>query len=267
MKHVIICGDSFMSPVLSYPGTHFSQIFCSKMGFHLEAFARSGMSNAGIAIQINSALKRKPDLIIFNTTSFDRIELPVKHNLTYDKDFNFNEGFVTYDVEDLLYTQAHGLSSHSPWANKNPKLWSISINDLLNHTPYDSRLKLTDTHNAMTNLDQIEDYDHKMKIAKEWYKYLYDEINKKTIDSFMMYGVIRKVMDSNIDWLYVHDSGCFSSEPIIIKDKLPQKNWVEQIGHIISSNRSIDFDPGYHTTFKGQELIAECLIEHYNKHF
>lgn len=270
MKQVIICGDSFMSPVLTYPGTHFSQIFCREMGYDLLCFSRSGMSNAGIMVQINTAIERKPDLIIFNTSGFDRIELPVKYcDLLAHKDYNeFFVKFKPYTTDNLLYTQSVGLSTHYPWANKDPKILSMSISDLLHPTMYDSRKDTHYNHNAMKNLEMVEDYEEKMKAVKIWFKYLYDERIKKMADCFMMYGVITKLHNSGIDYIWAHDS-LFDGE-LINMDWVPKKNNIKNIigSKIAADPKPKEFkDPGYHTTFETQEACAQILIDHYKINF
>lgn len=260
MKKLIVCGDSFMSPVVSYPGTHFSQIFARELGFDLDVYARAGMSNAGIMIQLNSAIIQEPDLIFFSTTSFDRTEVPVKTLTKYDTD--------TYYKEDLLYTQSLGLSSLYPYNNIDPKIWSISIKDLLHHTRYDSRNSYFQNHNTMVNLDRIEDYEKKCEVAKDWFMYLYDPIVKRMVDSFMLYGIIHKVHCSGIPYIWIHDG--------IHPDSLIKPTWLEDkndlrviIGHMIHNSYKLlnNNDPGYHTPIDTQKEIANEVIGHYKKYF
>lgn len=259
MKKLIVCGDSFMSPVLSFPKSHFTEIFASELQFDLLIYARSGMSNAGILVQLNHAIEQKPDLVIFNTTSFDRTEVPVQ-NLQK----NSQESYTT---ENLLYTQSMGLSSHYPWANKDPKIWSISIADLLIHSVYDSRGTFYENHNTMVNLQSIEDYDEKCEVAKKWFTYLYDPTMKRMIDSFMLYGVVHKLHCSEIPYIWVHDGIWLQS--LIKTPWLNKKNDVrEKIGHYINSGLVTgDKDPGYHTNFETQKTIAKFLVHHYQNNF
>lgn len=260
MKKLIICGDSFMSPVVSYPGTHFSQIFAREAGFELDVYARSGMSNAGIMIQLNSAVIEKPDLIIFCTTSFDRTEVPVKTLA--------NDNINTYYRQDLLYTQSLGLSSLYPYINKDPKIWSISISDLLKHSNYDSNKNFYENSNTMVNLSRIEDYEKKCEVAKDWFKYLYDPTVKRMIDCFMLYGIIHKLHSSGIPYIWVHDS--IGPQGLVDMPWLQTKNDIrKKIGDMISKDHHIVgvADPGYHTTIDTQKQIAIEVVEHYKKYF
>ena len=81
MKRLFICGDSWMSPTTNHPETHFSEIFAKKTGFDLISYAHPGMSNGGIAVQLDTAIKNKADFILFGSTSFDRIEIPKDNDL------------------------------------------------------------------------------------------------------------------------------------------------------------------------------------------
>lgn len=249
-----------MSPVVSYPGTHFSQIFASELGFDLDVYARAGMSNAGIMIQLNSAIIEKPDLVIFNTTSFDRTEVPVKTLAKHD--------INTYTRQDLLYTQSLGLSSLYPYINKDPKLWSISILDLLNHKNYDSSASYYENHNSMVNLERIENFDIKCQVAKDWFKFLYDPTLKRMIDCFMLYGIIHKLHCSGIPYVWVHDS--IGPQGLVDMPWLQTKNDIrKKIGDMINKDHHIVgvADPGYHTTTDTQKTIAIEVVEHYKKYF
>lgn len=264
MKKLIVCGDSFLSPVLSFPGTHFSEIFSKELDFELLCYSRSGMSNAGIAIQLNTAIEKRPDLIIFNTTGFDRTEIPVK----YSNEFKLHDTYKCYTVENLLYTQSLGLSSNYDWVNKNSNIWSIGISDVLSHMTFNKNLNQYFNHNAMSNLELIEDFEEKVKATKSWFNFLYDPKLKKMIDSLMMYGIMHKLHMSNIPYIWVHDSLFSIGNPVDFS-WMPNKNNVSvQGGTIVYNNRNLENqDPGYHTTFEGQHKIAQFLIEHYKNNF
>jgi hypothetical protein len=73
-----------------YKGTHFSELLAEKLGYELIVYAKPGSSNGGICVQIEEAIRSKPDLIIFGQTVADRIEFKVAEN---PKEFS---GVITY---------------------------------------------------------------------------------------------------------------------------------------------------------------------------
>jgi hypothetical protein len=75
---IVVCGDSFMSADVHRPGTHFSELL-TRYGHAVINLARGGISNTGIAFQIETAIKLNPDAVVFASTSHDRIDLLVKN--------------------------------------------------------------------------------------------------------------------------------------------------------------------------------------------
>ena len=80
---IVVCGDSYCSAQATGPRDHFSQILSDTYCYDVVNLARSGMSTVGICFQIRHAIDLKPDVIIYNTTGPDRLELVI------------NEGFYT----------------------------------------------------------------------------------------------------------------------------------------------------------------------------
>lgn len=87
---LIICGDSVMSADTFLPNTHFSELL-ETYGYNVINLARGGISNTGIAFQLEKALMLKPDAIVFSTTSSERIDLVIK-------DFDSSKG-----LENFIY--------------------------------------------------------------------------------------------------------------------------------------------------------------------
>jgi len=76
--NLVICGDSFMSADTGRPGTHFSELLTT-YGHSVINLARGGISNIGIAFQLETAVNLKPDMVIFSSTGPDRIDIVVKN--------------------------------------------------------------------------------------------------------------------------------------------------------------------------------------------
>lgn len=256
MKTCIICGDSFMSPVNTFPGKHFSEIFTKNLDFKLTVYARSGMSNAGIMVQLLSAIKNKPDLIIFNTTSWDRIEFPTK----YAGELGW------YGVENLLYNNPLQYESDesNQWMNKDVRIQTNGILSLLRKHDYDPLRNPYDNHCAEI-YDMIDDLDEKMKVAKMYYEYLYDPTIKYMSDTFMMHGVITFLNSSNIPYMFVHNNLPLQNTVNFLIN--PKYYLIPKMENLFKYTVSPKTDPGFHTTFEAQEQIAKVLTEHYTNNF
>lgn len=246
-----------MTPVAPFPGKHFSEIFCQTLDFQLTVFSRGGMSNGGILIQLLSAIKSKPDLIIFNTTTVDRIEFPTR--------FPDSKKLV-YDVKNLLYnypTQQH--SSQAEWMNKNVKVQSNSLLSLLRKNIYDPNLGPYDNHHS-ENYDTITNLEDKIKAIKTYYEFLYDHNMKNMIDSVMMYGIIHHLQTTNIPFVFVQNQ----LDNVLPYEFTNPKNDISyKFNTIIGPNicKNPKQDPGFHTNFETQVKLANLLIEHYRNNF
>ena len=75
---LIVCGDSFaaVSRMEQHRGGHYSEILASQLKWDLINLARQGCSNGGIRIQIDAAIRERPDLVIVSPTFWDRMEIP-----------------------------------------------------------------------------------------------------------------------------------------------------------------------------------------------
>ena len=78
-----VCGCSWSatSVLEEFKGTHFSEIVADAMGAELYNFAVGGVSNFVIRLQIDEAIKIKPDLVIITPTYPDRIEIPTNSKI------------------------------------------------------------------------------------------------------------------------------------------------------------------------------------------
>lgn len=75
---ILVCGDSFLSCDLNYPGTHFSELLADYYDCELISLARQGISTNSIRLQCNECLKYNPDLVLIGGTDETRFELPMK---------------------------------------------------------------------------------------------------------------------------------------------------------------------------------------------
>ena len=79
---IVVCGDSFMSADANRLGTHFSELLIN-YGHTVTNLARGGISNTGIAFQIETASNLQPDLILFSSTGHDRIDIVIDNKKFY----------------------------------------------------------------------------------------------------------------------------------------------------------------------------------------
>lgn len=244
MKKLIVCGDSYMSPRRNHKDKHFSEIFANTLGYELISYARGGMSNGGIALQILHAIKQSPDMIFFDITYSDRIEFPLESNKSIECDFSE----LNYNVNDVELSMT-GSSGN---------LMSENLNTLL------------------TKVYAQQYTAEKLYAVEVYFKELYSESWKNYTDRMMMYYVLHKLHLSNINYIFILDRLSIKSlHPLVDYFWLTEKNdLTAQLDPFF--NRPMDEDDskqqlyisaGFHTTYNTQKDIAEYIINHYNKYF
>lgn len=107
---VAVCGDSFCSAAINDlklvgQRAHFSQQLEDRYGYKVMHYAHGGFSNISICFQIDDAVRRKPDVIVYTTTWTSRIELVLRDN------FNAASG-----MNNFFYYDPHAASTQEPWA-------------------------------------------------------------------------------------------------------------------------------------------------------
>lgn len=232
MKRLIVCGDSFMSPRINHVGKHFSEIFANEFNYQLTSYARSSMSNGGIALQLLQAIEEKPNFILLNLTYPDRIEFPLKDTI----DTN-----ITWD--DLSYDFSTNDTSTS--TRKKGNLISENLTTLLEKSYYN-------------NLKQAA--------VKLYVNELYSFQWKSKVDSMMMYAVLHKLHLSGIDYFLCKDTLGIEQQFDSLY-WLTDKTDLRQLLNSYFDNPLDCPDPGFHTNYATQKQIADCVIQHYNKYF
>jgi hypothetical protein len=242
MKKLIICGDSFMSPAIDYPNTHFSEIIADKLGYELISYSRAGMSNGGVAIQLDTAIQQKPDLILVATTYSDRIEFPINDPKPTDN----------FTIDDISYHHTTTSLVSIDTQNTCAQLISTNLVEVITNQSF--------------NTFELCDQPHKKeKAIKDWFKYLYHPDWKNQVDRWMMYGVVHQLDQSGIPYIMCHD-------PLNLAVSCP---WLKNISMVRAINKIIDerkqADYGtpylpYHTSIETQVIIAECLIAYMKEH-
>ena len=225
MKKIIVCGDSYMTPSHILPNTHFAELLRDHYNCELTVYARGGMSNVGICLQIEQAIKDNPDLILYNTTAYDRIEVPLK-----DDDI---------DIQNVIYEEGHSYSTHSNEMNKNePRL----ISDTLY-----SMLEMDHKYNNVPNIDEIK------RSLKDYFNNLYQHKWKEYTDTLCLYATLYKLSQTHIKTLsFTHHADMFIHKfPFVPSSSIVQ----------FDPYRQPENDPGYHTDIETQQKILK-LITH-----
>ena len=244
MKKIIVCGDSFMAPVVSHPGTHFTEIISSKLGWELEIYARGGMSNPGICLQVESAIKARPDFICLNTTFGDRIEIQ-----TDDDSYNYN-----FTVDNIIYKHPQSTSSLNPQFNQSPRLMIDTIFYFLDHT---SNLGKYD--------GLVKDLNLKRDIVKQWFTHIHKNDWKVKTDRWCLYAVLHQLELSGIPYLLLLDpNNMYNMCPW-----LNEKKYLNNASEVYKKYKLDPNlpDPGYHTSPESQVEIAREITEWFKKYF
>ena len=246
-KKIFVCGDSWMSSSPETPGLHFSEIIASSLGYDLYNIARGGMSNGGICAQIEFAIKFLPDLIIYNSTSPDRIEFPTKDN-----------SGITLDASHVAYPYKNSTSSGLGFLNKDVRMISDTLSGMGSwFTP--------DLMNEFYG-ESCPNIVEKQKAVKIYIEHLYCPQWKAQTDRMMLYSMTHKMVASGINFIFMFDSLGAISEMQWLEDRNIGYSYHQLIDrrdyHIEKEFGHENFrDPGYHTTTETQKEIAEHTLE------
>ncbi len=236
MKRLYICGDSYMSPVVTKPKTHFSELLSEKINFDLVPLARGGMSNLGICLQVEHAIKENPEFIILNTTSSDRIEIPI------DPDYPKN-----FSLTDIAYFETSSLSCYSQLGKNDPKLISDTLYALLNN----DKEWFKNYSSVVPNMSSIHN------AVKGYFQFMYSEKWKSQIDLWCLYSALHKLEISKIPYLIV-----------LSHMKLDEQfDWIGDHNYILPNqyqfkNLPPEEDPGYHLSQADQITIYKKILDH-----
>lgn len=101
---IVVCGNSFCSADTSKNRYHFSQRLADQYGHEVINLAHGGVTTTAICFQMQTAITLKPNVIIYNQSSPDRVDLVLKDNY-------FN---VTHGLKNFIYAYPNNESYGSP---------------------------------------------------------------------------------------------------------------------------------------------------------
>lgn len=237
--NLIVCGDSYMSPVLAYPKKHFSEIVADTLNYNLIPLSRGGMSNGGIVLQIESAIQYKPKVVLLSTSFVGRIEYPIK----------VSNHSVVNNADSILY-KGKCLSASQKYVGRNPRLISTNLAEILDD-------KILDLY--PDNIENVDFSREKILILRKWFELIYDEGWKTKCDRLMLFAALMKLEKLNIPYIICFDFVGVSSEYLEIKNKKTFLN--NAFLQILDKQGPLNFDPGFHTSFETQELFASKILE------
>lgn len=216
-----VCGCSWSatSVLEEFKGTHFSEIVADAMGAELYNFAVGGASNFVIRLQIDEAIKIKPDLVIVTPTYPDRIEIPTNSKIIKTE----------ISLADIYNSHIHNNDLNTPIRTYTlPNLAEKNYHSIKEYMVYyyQPLAKLaTDRWIIRDGLTQLKNSGIKFLVQPQL---LWD-------DQYVAYPFLSSVA---------------LQKNIITNDKCVFYNRV----HSESS-----FDPGFHTTLETQQLFAKNL--------
>lgn len=235
---IVVCGCSFSSKsnVPGYEGTHWSEVLATKLDAELVNYARQGISNNAIRLQIEEAIKQKPDWVFINATTTDRIEIPTdKRNIAqpelgYDYDLglaNFN-----YKPDEKTRMVSETIFSIIEWENNHP-----------------CRKFLVDKDT---------------RIAVESYaSFMYDLSWRIQVDNWVINSGLWKLYDLGIKFIYNQTILNEYKETHGLPKWFTERYFVSNDLSLMSLMRKYEgqFDPGYHTSPEEQVKIAEKYLQ------
>jgi len=205
MIKLAVCGDSWFSSDLEWPGRSFGEILANQLNYELISLARGGCSNVAIALQIDQAIAMKADVVVIGTTTPDRIEIPIltKNQSMWNalkSAFNWL-GFS--DRQLSIYKKSRGLANikyhpHPDLSSKHeflvdPCIISESMNNLAFHGPNSDKYK-----DDLTS-DQYQ-------ALQAYMLYLYDSNLKRQIDVWVISAACHRLFNAKIPFLLFVES-------------------------------------------------------------
>ena len=235
---IISCGSSFFSIDPNQPGTHLTELIAQELGAELVSLAKPGSSNFAIRLQLETAMQMKPDLILFEFTNAQKIDLPLS---VLGKPARYNKG---NGAHNLRYTN---------YENTVPSVINIGaesiVSDGIKNFIDGECFKLNST---LTKTSK--------QALQYWFTELYDEDLKYHQDYFTCSSVFSPLESSGIPYVWCRGDLCMFDWDIY-KNEVPE-----------SGNPWIDWtDPGqlsvYHTTPAKQQELAKFWLDTYRKNY
>ncbi len=223
-----------MSPSISTPGQHLSEIIASAIGFELVSLAHGGMSNCGICIQIDTAIAQRADFVLVNTTQCERMEIRLGPEHIRSHPFR---------TSDMLYSDPAALSTVTLPNGSNAGMISQSMRSLIDGSG-------------------LQSYPEKKAALTEYLNEIYDDGWKHQVDTWCMYAMLHKLHLSGIPYLLVLDGlGVINHCPFIGDNTTLTIASIFYDSVMAAAAIAPGFrDPGYHTLPEAQQHAAAHIL-------
>jgi len=264
---LMVAGCSFSAPAQKHPGTSWSEIMAAKLGWDLENLARQGCSNGGVRIQIEEIRRQRPDFAVITPTFWDRMEIPARA-----APYDWSTPASGWDPPLQRHLQKrdnqHGYSRAAGIDNVN-----YGNNDY--HMICETIFSLAENYPHPYRSGQI---DKTTQTAIRYYiDSIYDSEWKRQQDEWIIVGGILEMFLDGLKFLVVpnllwpwqpEDTGLWRrSLPATIPNHFIALDVDQSVLGVAGNNPFTGEDPGYHSSARGQEIIAENWLERMHRDF
>lgn len=244
MKILGVCGDSFMAATTNTwgnqfrpdldgsEGKHFTEILARRFGYEYFTLARGACSNTAISLQVDEMINRNVDFVLLNTTSPNRIEVPLKE---------FHSHLGVYNIDYCSYPDQSGQKNRDLFCHDNVLSETVSNLTYDGPTPY-----------------PLPFSDAKREALKYYLAELYDEQVRYYQDSAIIGYSLRKLEDARIPYII------FSTIPVGRHgSRVPSKNG--ELDHLVPMSDLYGKDlttRRWHTSDESQQKLADLVYQH-----
>ena len=246
MPLLVVCGCSFSAKVDALPGKHWSEILAEKMGATLINYARQGISNAAIRLQMNEAMKQNPNWVLVGATTEDRTEFPV---VPFFKDGAGPNHSATQNNRNG-YKRELGLKNLNYRVDGDHTMISETLFSIIDNNNHDYRKGKVDE-------------DVRMAFGS-YAAFMYDAHWKRQTDRWILNSGLWELHDRKINFLHnpwINAGPLEFDVPKWFSDRY-FVSWQLGFGRLCSDYPFEGADPGFHTSFEGQEVLANRYYDY-----
>lgn len=254
---LMIAGCSFSAPSQRLPGTSWSEVLCTKLGWQLTNLARQGCSNGGIRIQIEEIRRQRPDFAIVTPTFWDRMEIPASaapYSALSAKNNSHNNLQLHLQNRKIVngYDPVAGIDNVN-YGHNSYRMICETIFSLAQNGPH--------AYRSTPISAQAQ------QAVKHYIDSLYDSNWKKQQDEWIIREGILQLFLDGIDFVVSpvllwpfdqhNQTQWRDAFPALIPDQNIMTREPESVLPLTGNNPFEGQDPGYHSSPHGQTLIAE----------